>query len=474
MRFFRSHALPAVALSLGLMATVAQPAAAAPVSVPAAPHLALAPATAAPLPATGYYKSFSAHGMSSSYHIYTDGIDRSKPVGVTFYFGGDYWRTSESSVHHPDGAKLKALAAEARKKNMVLVVPISPDKDARGDGITWWEDSDANGNYFRALQSSLVRDHGLDTSRVWLVGYSGGAEFITYEVLADQQNWIRGGGATVIGGGGSRGMQTAPSAAVRGLPLTWHAGTADVEGNTNPPTWSASAAATKGQKGYKDAGFTRTKLAKLQGVDHYGYDAAALLRQDLAALPDTGSAGVAPDSNASVQPNSLLKGAIKVDYLNTGGAAKYGQPTAAERGTGLNGGVYQPFSKGYTYYWSPQTPAAPVKWGTAIGSAYAKAGYERAWGYPLHAERQVTGGAYQDFRLGGTVYRAMWSSATGAHVVKLTGGIGSAWKAAGYERSWGFPVSNEYPVAKGYQQRFSKGYVATWDRKTGRVSVARG
>lgn len=473
MRFFHHHALAAVALSLGMVATLVPAATAAPASVPANPQIAEAPAmvASASLPATGYYKPFSAHGMRSSYHIYTDGIDRSKPVGVVFYFGGDYWRTSESSVHNPGGSQMKALAAEARKKNMVLVAPISPDKNAGGDGITWWEDIGANGKYFRALQTALVRDHGLDTSRVWFTGYSGGAEFITYEVLANQQNWVRGGGATVIGGGGSRGMQTAPGAAVRGMPVTWHAGSADVEGNTNPPKWSASGAAAQGQKGYRAAGFTRTKLHKLQGVDHYGYNKAALLGQDLAALPNAGSSA-APGGNQGVSP--LLKGGIRTDYLRTGGAAKYGQPTSAERQTGIGGGVYQPFTKGYTYYWSPQTPATPMKWSTAIGAAYAKAGYERAWGYPAHGEQQLPGGVYQDFRLGGTQHRAMWTPTTGAHVIKLTGGIGSAWKAAGYERKWGYPVTDEYPVSRGYQQRFSNGYVATWDRATGRVSAARG
>lgn len=88
---------------------------------------------------------------------------------------------------------MRAMAAEARKKNMVLVVPISPDRQARGNGITWWEEADANGDWFRALQSSLTARYGLDTSRVWLTGYSGGAEFITYELLADRQSWIKGG-----------------------------------------------------------------------------------------------------------------------------------------------------------------------------------------------------------------------------------------------------------------------------------------
>lgn len=467
MRFLRSFVLPSAALSLGLVVSLAPAATAA----PASPHIAEAPvvqvATANP-PATTYFKPFSAHGMKSSYHIYTDGIDRSKPVGVMFYFGGDYWKTSETWVHNPGGSQLKAMAAQARKKNMILVVPISPDKNASGDGITWWENIDKNGQYFRALKDSLIKNYGLDTTRVWLAGYSGGAEFITYEVLADQQNWIRGGGATIIGGGGANGMQTAPNAAVRKMPLTWHAGSKDVVGDTNPPEWSAKAAAAQGQKVYKNAGFGRAALHTLQGVDHYGYNQPALIGQDLKAAPNV--SGTA----AGTQTSSLLKGAIRTSYLNTGGSAKYGQPTSAERKTGFLRGVYQGFTRGYTYYWSPQTAADPVKWGGAIGASFKNAGYERGWGYPAHAERSVTGGAYQDYRRGGVVNRAMWSPKTGARVVKMTGGIGAAWRAAGYERNWGYPVTNEYTVARGVQQKFSNGRVATWDRSTGRVTVSKG
>ena len=31
-------------------------------------------------------------GTTSQYHVYAEGVDFSKPVGVVFYFDGDYWR----------------------------------------------------------------------------------------------------------------------------------------------------------------------------------------------------------------------------------------------------------------------------------------------------------------------------------------------------------------------------------------------
>ncbi|MFI7579406.1 S-layer homology domain-containing protein [Kocuria kalidii] len=249
--------------------------------------LGTAPAAAAETPSTGFTRDFTApNGLSSTYNLYADGIDRSKPVGVAFYFDGDgqYW------AQRPTGSVVRDMARHAAARNMVLVVPLSPD---RYGSRTWWESIDANGDWFRALSGHLVQRYGLDTGRVWLTGYSGGAQFITKEVLADRQNWIRGGGAVVIGGGGARGMQTAPSAAVKSLPIQWVTGADDVAGATQPPSWSALAAARGGQASYAAQGFTRTSLQVPAGVDHHAYDHDALFA---AALRTHGSsaAPVAP------------------------------------------------------------------------------------------------------------------------------------------------------------------------------------
>ncbi|WP_277549736.1 S-layer homology domain-containing protein [Kocuria oceani] len=245
--------------------------------------LGTGPAAAAETPTTGFTRGFTApNGLSSTYNLYADGIDRSKPVGVAFYFDGDgqYW------AQRPTGSVVRDMARHAAARNMVLVVPLSPD---RTGSRTWWENIDANGDWFRALSGHLVQRYGLDTNRVWLTGYSGGAEFITMEVLADRQNWIRGGGAVVIGGGGARKMQTAPSAAVKSLPIQWVTGADDVAGATQPATWSALASARRGQQSYAAQGFTRTSLQVPAGVNHHEYDQAALLD---AALRTYGSASV--------------------------------------------------------------------------------------------------------------------------------------------------------------------------------------
>lgn len=231
-------------------------------------------AQAAERASTGFTRSFTAAGQTSTYSVYADGLDWSRPVGVSFYFDGDgqYW------AKRPGASLVQRMARHAAERNMVLVVPLAPD---RVGTPTWWENRDGNGDWFRTLAAHLVQRHGLDTRNVWLAGYSGGAQFITGEVLADRQNWIRGGGAVVIGGGGSRGMQTTPSAEVRSVPIRWVTGSEDVAGATQPPSWSALADAKRGRDVYVRHGFTRTSLHVPAGVDHHGYDHAALLADTL-------------------------------------------------------------------------------------------------------------------------------------------------------------------------------------------------
>jgi poly(3-hydroxybutyrate) depolymerase len=234
------------------------------------------------------YQSYTApNGLSSKYHVYASGIDTRKPVGVLFVFHGDYSRPEQSYVHHPKGSVMKKMAAEAAKKNMIMVPVITPDKKG---GITWWEDADRNGDWFRSLATSLIATYKLDSRRIWFHGYSGGAEFITYEVLADRQGWIKGGGATIVGGGGYDGMQTAPPKAVKKMKLHWISGSRDGKGGTSLKTWSALDTAKRAEKKYKALGFTGTKMTVLPGVTHYTYDMPKLLASDLKALP----AAVAP------------------------------------------------------------------------------------------------------------------------------------------------------------------------------------
>lgn len=438
------------------------------------------PAEAATAPASKQNVSFSAAGTSSTYSVYANGVDPSKAVGAMYYFGGDYWSRSESEIANPNGSVVQGLAATARSKNMILVIPASPDKDARGDGITWWENMDTNGAWFRALQKNLTSTYGLDTSRTWLTGYSGGAEFISYEVLPDSSNWIRGGGATIIGGGGAEGglrFSTAPTQAVKNLDLNWHAGTKDVSGNTNPPEWSGLGAARGGRAAYQRAGFTNTSLDVIQGADHYQYNYAALTATDMGRMPST-----APSTTPTTTPTKptppttpkfTVKNGIKAKYDALGGSAVLGAPTSNE--IAVPGGVYQTFSKGgYRIYWSQPSGAHSASTQTRVGAAYANTGHHTNWGIPKSDLGKLAGGySYQDFRKAdGTIYRAM-NGPKGVYTVTMTSPIGKAWSAAGHEHNWGFPIGTPYSLPGGTAQDFSNGWYAYWNHSTGVVKAYR-
>lgn len=250
--------------------------------------------------ASGTYLDYTApNGLSSQYHVYANGIDWTKPVGVVFYFDGDYWQNKESLIHQPNQGSLDAMGRIANARNMIFVPVISPDKNAAGDGITWWEDQDANGDFFRSFAQKFIADSGVDPSQVWTMGYSGGAEFITYELNADRQGtWRSGGGSIMVGGGSNEGMQTQAPQNIKSQPMYWWVGDKDVAGATNPPTWSALAAVETGYNRYTQEGFN-TRIKHIPNLRHHDYDLSLILAQSLDFAGYSMSAGYNDISKAS-------------------------------------------------------------------------------------------------------------------------------------------------------------------------------
>ena len=233
---------------------------------------------------SGRFLNYSAPNgsMSSQYHVYADGIDWAQPVGVVFYFDGDYWNSNKSNVYNPDSNTMQQMAQIANEKNMVFVPIISPDKDSSGDGITWWQNIGENGEFFRSFAQEFIADSGIDSSQVWTMGYSGGAEFITNELNASRRNsWRTGGGSIMVGGGGAEKRIEAPDS-IKPIPMFWWVNCSDTDHKTNPPRWSAADAANQGYKRYTDAGFDARKDGDcLPGQGHLDYDLPGLLRRSL-------------------------------------------------------------------------------------------------------------------------------------------------------------------------------------------------
>ena len=250
---------------------------------------------------SGTYRSYtSAAGTTAQYHVYANNLDYSKPVGVVFYFDGDYWQRNESKVYTPDQGMLAAMGKIANARNMVFVPFISPDTDASGDGITWWENMDRNGEFFRSFASAFVSENNLDSSQVWTMGYSGGAEFITYELTDHNTDWRKGGGSIMVAGGDSDGSVEA-DATTKASPMYWWVGANDTSGNTNPVTWSARGAVESGYASYLNAGFSDARVKLIDGFSHHDYDLPHILASSLDFAGKTPAVGY-PDL-AESNPN---------------------------------------------------------------------------------------------------------------------------------------------------------------------------
>ena len=251
------------------------------------------------------YQSYtSPAGTTSQYHVYANNLDYSKPVGVVFYFDGDYWQRDESKVYTPDEGMLAAMGKIANARNMVFVPVISPDTNASGAGITWWEDLDANGEYFRSFAKSFVSENNLDASQVWTMGYSGGAEFITYELTDHNTSWRNGGGSIMVAGGDSDGSVDA-DATTKASPMYWWVGAKDTFGNTYPVTWSARGAVESGYNAYLGAGFSDARVKLIDGFSHHDYDLPHILASSLDFAGKTPALGYSDLSDSNPNYNEI-------------------------------------------------------------------------------------------------------------------------------------------------------------------------
>ncbi|MFW6186474.1 MAG: CAP domain-containing protein, partial [Actinomycetota bacterium] len=191
---------------------------------------------------------------------------------------------------------------------------------------------------------------------------------------------------------------------------------------------------------YVDGALTGNKQGwQLVGtVTSYGYPAG---KAPADARTSVGTAAPTTSPAPIASAGHTVRGGIGTQYHALGGAAVFGAPTMNERGGLVGGGAYQSFSRNTSFYWSAPTGAWPVNYNGAIGDRWRAAGYERGYGYPTTQERGglVGGGAYQVFRNGGSVHKMLWSPRTGAKVVKENSAIGDRWEAAGYERGYGYP-----------------------------------
>lgn len=238
---------------------------------------------------------FSAsHGYSAYYHRYVSHVDWNKPVGLMFWFHGDggyEFKNPEDPYYlaGPDG-----VVAQARKHNAVLIVPATPD-DAAGRWTWWkWGSKTSNPQYAKELFTHITSQYNVDMYRVWLCGFSGGAEFLSLYLLRHWGNemGIKGGGCLMIGGGTKPPVaDDFPASYKDNWVWEWRVGELDTgknaDGTTAGDGFDAVAAAKGGEQWYRERGW-KTTLEIVPGKGHlmpqfYG----ELVRRSLDSNPVT-------------------------------------------------------------------------------------------------------------------------------------------------------------------------------------------
>ncbi|MFI7484278.1 hypothetical protein ACH9EU_17910 [Kocuria sp. M1R5S2] len=220
---------------------------------------------------------FEHAGVTSGYHVLAEGLDWSRPVGVVLHLHGD----GAFEYDNPQYS-LSCMAEVALRHNMLLVVPRTPDTDGEA---TWWEHRDRNAAWFRALMEERVLvDYDVDRSRTWLTGYSGGAQFISQELLADHVDLLPGGGAVMMAGGEApeRASAEPTRSQLRELRLRWDVGTAD-DGDDPRARFDALSAARAGHAWYERQGYDHARIRYREGVDHFQLPYARILDRVLTA-----------------------------------------------------------------------------------------------------------------------------------------------------------------------------------------------
>jgi len=195
-------------------------------------------------------------GRVGRYRIWANGLDTSRSVGLMLQFHGD----GGAEFDRPDSAYSLGGAAglreQARRHNMILVALRSPD----GGSPVWWRSGGVKADYVRDLVEQVVyAHHDVARDRSWLVGYSGGAEFITRFLLPKHSSLFGGGGAVLFGGGGEPvvdGDSFAPTF-VADFPMYWYTGASD-DGTCADSDYNALGDAREGSSFYRTAGFPVT------------------------------------------------------------------------------------------------------------------------------------------------------------------------------------------------------------------------
>lgn len=241
------------------------------------------------------FQSFSGSRYTSQYHIYAAGLDWSKPVGMLVYADG----SGEYGLKNPESRYLMAgpdgLINVAKRNNMLLLTPFSPNKNCSdGDGSCWYlGDSVGYAKWAEELVLHVQSRYPIERDRIAFGGYSSGAQLAT-------EYWVPSGAAqramtdgvvvAISYGGPPRMGEVAYDAAFRSnIHMNWNTGDRD-EAYTSDFPYAVKA----GHRHYTNKGFA-TSLDLISGLGHLRSDFGKVMEAQIKKhVPQTGGTGPNP------------------------------------------------------------------------------------------------------------------------------------------------------------------------------------
>lgn len=214
--------------------------------------------------------SFSSGGLTSTYHLFAQGVDTTKEVGFLLYLDGSgaYGLKNPNDPYLLDAdasnASQSGLRDVARDNNMILLTATAPPpSDADGDNC-WYNTSTtpnaaAKARWLKALVDQVYAQYPIEKDRVAMGGYSSGAQGIMRWFAPMFGPAVQTDGVNVgISFGGapdaSAGTPTFTADYKSKVAFHWNVGTNDTTGAYS----TASYGALGGRNWYQANGFATT------------------------------------------------------------------------------------------------------------------------------------------------------------------------------------------------------------------------
>ncbi|MDV6271715.1 hypothetical protein [Rhodococcus globerulus] len=190
-----------------------------------------------------------------------------------FHSDGAFEYNNPTSVWMLGGPS--GILAQAKARNMIVLVPLTPD-DAPGR-FTWWSwfGREENPRYAKDLISYIMGRYKIDRKQIWFSGNGGGAQFVTRYMLPHfgADLGIVGGGFIVFDGGQAPAASFAPYNPP--FKSAWHCRWvvgALADGIVGGDGYDAIAAANAGATWFSAQGFaTQVSLVAGEGHDLDGW-----------------------------------------------------------------------------------------------------------------------------------------------------------------------------------------------------------